>query len=135
MVGYGTRWDIPLYPPGNAPPAAAPTHPELVLRFAGTRWVAIDNSRNGFFVNGARVSTVDIRDGQAITIGDPQRGPRLVFRIGAPAGPPGPPPPGPPRRPPAPPPPPVAPPPDEHEPTLRTTRRIAIPAPLSLIHI
>jgi ABC transport system ATP-binding/permease protein len=130
VVGYGTRWDIPLYLPGNAPPAAAPTHPELVLRFAGTRWVAIDNSRNGFFVNGARVSTVDIRDGQAITIGDPQRGPRLVFRIGAPAGPPGPPPPGPPRRPPAPPPPaPVAPPPDEHEPTLRTTRRIAIPAP------
>ena len=93
-------------------------------------WVAIDNSRNGFFVNGARLSTVDIRDGQAITIGDPQRGPRLVFRIGAPAGPPGPPPPGPPRRPPAPPPPPpVAPPPDEHEPTLRTTRRIPIPAP------
>jgi ABC-type multidrug transport system ATPase subunit len=130
VVGYGTRWDIPLYPPGNAPPAAAPTHPELVLRFAGTRWVAIDNSRNGFFVNGARLSTVDIRDGQAITIGDPQRGPRLVFRIGAPTGPPGPPPPGPPRRPPVPtPPPPVAPPPDEHEPTLRTTRRIPIPAP------
>jgi ABC-type multidrug transport system ATPase subunit len=131
VVGYGGRWDIPMYPPGNAPPAAAPTHPELVLRFAGTRWVAIDNSRNGFFVNGARVSTVDIRDGQAITIGDPHRGPRLVFQIGAPAGPPGPPPPGPPRQPPAPPPPPppVARPPDEHEPTLRTTRRIPIPAP------
>jgi ABC-type multidrug transport system ATPase subunit len=130
VVGYGTQWDIPLYPPGNAPPAAASPQPELVLRFAGTRWVAIDNSRNGFFANGARVSTVDIRDGQAITIGDPQRGPRLVFGIRAPAGSPGPPPPGPPRRPPAPTSPgPVAPPPDEHEPTLRTTRRIPIPTP------
>ena len=81
VVGYGSRWDIPLPLPGNAPPAAPPAQPELVLRYAGTRWVAIDNSRNGFFVDGVRVPTVDIRDGQAITIGDPQRGPRLVFRL------------------------------------------------------
>ncbi|MCV7089568.1 hypothetical protein, partial [Mycobacterium interjectum] len=41
------------------------------------------------YVNGARVSTVDLHSGQAITIGDPQRGPRLVFQIGPPAAPPG----------------------------------------------
>jgi hypothetical protein len=52
-----------------------------VLRFTGTHWVAIDRSPNGIFVNGARMSTVDIRNGQAITIGDPQRGPRLIFNL------------------------------------------------------
>ncbi|SPM41883.1 transmembrane ABC transporter ATP-binding protein [Mycobacterium numidiamassiliense] len=99
VVGYGGRWDIPLNLPAHVPPHAGPTAPELVLRFTGDRWVAIDNSRNGIFLNGARVSTVDIGDGQAISIGDPQRGPRLVFQIGA------------------------------HVPTQRTTQKIPIPPP------
>jgi ABC-type multidrug transport system ATPase subunit len=89
FVGYGSRYDIPLDRPGNAAPTSQPTRPDLVLRFAGTHWVAIDSSPNGIFVDGNRVSTVDIRDGQAITIGDPQRGPRLVFKTGPAAGPPG----------------------------------------------
>jgi ABC-type multidrug transport system ATPase subunit len=130
VAGYGNRWDIPLNLPGRIPHDAAPPAPELVLRFTGGRWVATDNSRDGIFVNGARMSTVDIRDGQAIAIGDPQRGPRLVFGIGAPAGPPSRPP-SPWQRPPQPPaPPPVAPrpgPPDQHIPTQRTTQRIPIP--------
>ena len=129
VVGYGGRWDIPLNLPAHVPPHAGPTAPELVLRFTGDRWVAIDNSRNGIFLNGARVSTVDIGDGQAISIGDPQRGPRLVFQIGAPAGPP-PPPANPWQRPPQPPaPPPVAERPDQHVPTQRTTQKIPIPPP------
>ncbi len=103
IVGYGRGCDIPLERLGNvAPPPPAP-RPDVVLRFAGTHWVAIDRSPNGIFVNGSRVATVNIRDGQAITIGDPQRGPRLVFQIGPPPGPPGRPP-GPPRRPAYPPP-------------------------------
>jgi ABC-type multidrug transport system ATPase subunit len=130
VVGHGNRWDVPLNLPGHIPHEAAPPAPELVLRFTGGRWVAMDNSRDGIFVNGARMSTVDIRDGLAISIGDPQRGPRLVFGIGAPAGPPSRPP-GPWQRPPQPPArPPVAPrpgPPDQHIPTLRTTQRIPIP--------
>jgi len=44
-----------------------------VLRFAGNQWVAVDRSPNGILVDGYRVPTVNIRDGQAITIGDPQR--------------------------------------------------------------
>src|ERR1700761_5815545 len=93
VVGYGERCDISLddfMRPGSRP---QPQQPELVLRFAGTRWVAINRSSSGIFVDGARVSAVDIRDGQAITIGDPQRGPRLVFNFGAsPGRAPGPPP-------------------------------------------
>jgi ABC transport system ATP-binding/permease protein len=106
VVGYGRGCDIPLERLGNAAPPPPGPPPDVVLRFAGTHWVAIDRSPNGIFgifVNGARVPTVDIRDGQVITIGDPQRGPRLVFRIGPPAGPPGRPP-GQPQRPPYPPP-------------------------------
>jgi ABC-type multidrug transport system ATPase subunit len=107
FVGYGSRYDIPLDRPGNAASTSQPKRPDLVLRFAGTHWVAIDSGLNGIFVDGNRVSTVDIRDGQAITIGDPQRGPRLVFRTGPSAGPLGRPP-GPPQGRAYPPPPPVA---------------------------
>ncbi|OBI41088.1 ATP-binding cassette domain-containing protein [Mycobacterium sp. E796] len=84
LVGYGPGVDIPLGPPGHQ----APPHPDVVLRFTGRHWVAIDNSPRGMFVNGSRVPTVDVHSGQAITIGDPQRGPRLVFQIDSPAPPP-----------------------------------------------
>lgn len=84
LVGYGAGVDIPLDPPGSpAPPPPSPS-PDVVLRFAGTHWVAIEASPRGMYVNGSRVPTVDIRSGQAITVGDPQRGPRLVFQIGPP---------------------------------------------------
>ncbi|OBF08036.1 ABC transporter [Mycobacterium sp. ACS4054] len=89
IVGYGPGCDIALErlgPVASPPPAP---RPEVVLRFAGAHWVAIDLSHNGIFVDGTRASTVTIRDGQAIGIGDPQRGPRLTFQLGQPAGPPG----------------------------------------------
>ena len=88
VVGSGGKCQIRLDLPRN--PAAKPQPPQqhVVLRFADTHWVAIDRSRDGIFVDGARVSTVDIRDGLAITIGDPRRGPRLVFQIGSPDDPP-----------------------------------------------
>jgi ABC transport system ATP-binding/permease protein len=94
IVGYGSQCDIPL---DRLNPAATSqtARPDLVLRFTGTHWVAIDRGRNGIFVDGARMSTVDIRDGQAITIGDPQRGPRLIFNVGRSVGPPTGPPAGP----------------------------------------
>ncbi len=97
-VGYGKEWDIPLDGPAT-PPSPTP-HPEVVLRFAGNQWVAVDRSPNGILVDGYRVPTVNIRDGQAVILGDPQRGPRLIFHVGAPAGPPARPPAGPPARPP-----------------------------------
>src|ERR1700742_2879572 len=116
IVGYGPGCDIPLEraTPANQP--LPPPRPDVVLRFTGTQWVAIDLSHNGVFVNGARMPTVDISDGLGITIGDPQRGPRLVFQTaGRPPGPP----PGPPRNP-APPPPP---------PTQRDTQRMPVARP------
>src|ERR1700677_4393239 len=123
-VGYGKGFAVPVDRPGNAP---SPTpRPDLVLRFAGNQWIAIDTSPGGIFVEGYRVSTVNIRDGQAITIGDPHRGPRLIFHLVTPARPrAGPParPPGPVRSPPLPPappaprpPPPPAPPPTQELP-------------------
>ena len=145
IVGYGHGCDIALEHLGNAGPSPPAPRVDVVLRFAGSQWVAIDRSPNGIFVNGSRVPTANIRDGQAITIGDPQRGPRLVFQIGPPAGPPGRPP-GPPQRPaypspqqpPAPlrPPPPVAaqpnrpnPPGNRQVPSQQTTGPMRIPPP------
>jgi len=108
IVGYGHGCDIPLERLGSVAPPPPTPRPYVVLRFAGTHWVAIDRSPNGIFgifVSGSPVPTVNIHDGQAITIGDPQRGPRLVFQVG-PAGSPRQPP-GPSQRPVHPPPPPA----------------------------
>ena len=133
VVGYGPRCDIPLEGPGN--PAAPPTpRAEVVLRFTDAQWMAIDRSPDGsvgVFVDGARVPSVAIHDGQSIAIGDPRRGPRLVFRVGAATGPLGRPPAPPrrPRHPPQPPrfpPPPAPPPPDLRVPTERATEQIRI---------
>jgi ABC-type multidrug transport system ATPase subunit len=63
------------------------THPlisraHLLLRFDQGRWLAIDNgSLNGTYVHGRRVPVIDIHDGQAINIGNPD-GPQLTFEIG-----------------------------------------------------
>lgn len=92
IVGRGTQCDIRLDRMGPFDPNAGPEPPpDLVLRFAGTHWVAIDRSHIGIFTDGARVPTAQIRDGQSITIGDPQRGPRLTFQLAAAPGPPAPP--------------------------------------------
>jgi ABC-type multidrug transport system ATPase subunit/predicted component of type VI protein secretion system len=53
----------------------------LLLRFDQGRWMAIDNSLNGTYVNGYRMPVIDIHDGQSINVGNPQ-GPRLTFEIG-----------------------------------------------------
>lgn len=79
-VGRDSRSDLRL--------DGEPTH--LVLHHDGRQWVAIDRSQNGIYVDGVRMSTVSIRDGRAITLGDPRNGLRLVFQLGGPAtAPPG----------------------------------------------
>ncbi|MEK1215142.1 ABC transporter ATP-binding protein, partial [Mycobacterium ulcerans] len=85
LVGYGNKFDIRLDGPAPFDTFDRPT-PELALRFAGNRWVAIDQSRNGMFVDGARLATVDIRDGLTITVGDPHHGTPLRFQVTAAAG-------------------------------------------------
>ncbi|WP_406815031.1 ATP-binding cassette domain-containing protein [Mycobacterium sp. M23085] len=100
IVGYGPGCDIPLERLGNPPQPPPAPRVDVIVRFTGTHWVAIDLSRRGVFVNGSRVPTVEIHDGLGIAIGDPQRGPRLVFRTAPSAAPPGHPPPGGPAQPP-----------------------------------
>jgi ABC transport system ATP-binding/permease protein len=83
--------------------------PLVVLHFNGNQWIAVDRSEAGIYVDGVRMSTVFIHDGRAITLGDPQHGPRLVFQLAAmpvAAPPPRVPPPMRPHAPPPPPPPP-----------------------------
>ncbi|ETW22335.1 ABC transporter ATP-binding protein, partial [Mycobacterium gastri 'Wayne'] len=82
LVGPGKHCDIRLDHPG---PVDRPA-PDVVLRFLGTHWVAMDGRGNGIFVDGTRLSTVDIRDGQTIAVGDPRTGPRLTFQLAVPAG-------------------------------------------------
>lgn len=75
VVGNDVRADMRV-----AHPLIARAH--LLLRFAEGRWTAVDNnSLNGMFVNGRRVPTAEIRDGQTVNIGKPD-GPRLTFEVG-----------------------------------------------------
>ena len=97
-VGLDSSADIRLDAAG---PSATP--PLVVLHYNGDQWIAVDRSEAGIFVDGVRMSTVFIHDGRAITLGDPQYGPRLVFQLAAPPPPP-PQAPPPPMRPAAPPP-------------------------------
>src|SRR4051794_14333648 len=82
LVGRSAQCDIRLDRLGQFDRSAvSQAAPDVVLRFVGTHWVAIDWSRNGIFADGARVPAVDIRDGQSIVVGDPQHGPRLTFQL------------------------------------------------------
>ncbi len=75
VVGSDVRADLRV-----AHPLIARAH--LLLRFAQGRWIAVDNnSLNGVFVNGQRVSTVHILDGQSVNIGKPD-GPLITFEVG-----------------------------------------------------
>ncbi|MGB7144294.1 FHA domain-containing protein, partial [Mycobacterium sp.] len=91
-VGRDSRADIRV--------DGAPT--QVVLHHNGSQWIAVDRSEGGIYVDGVRMSTVFIHDGRAVTLGDPQHGPRLVFQLGAPPPPRPAPPPPPMRQPPRP---------------------------------
>ena len=84
IVGHGGNCDIRLDAPDPRSELASQPIPDVVLRFAGTHWLAVDQSHRGLFLDGVRMSTIDIRDGQTIAIGDPQHGPRLRFQVTAP---------------------------------------------------
>ncbi|MBV8862780.1 MAG: FHA domain-containing protein, partial [Mycobacterium sp.] len=82
-IGRDSRADIRLDGVGTS---VSPTH--AVLHHNGRQWIAVDRSEGGIYVDGVRISTVFIHDGRAITLGDPQHGPRLVFQLGVPPAPP-----------------------------------------------
>ena len=87
-VGRDDRADVPLEDPAHN---QGTSRFHLLLRFDGGHWVAIDTSRNGTFIADERISRAHIRDGMTLTLADPRRGPRLLFRVGAPHPPAGPP--------------------------------------------
>ncbi len=79
VVGRDLRADIRI-------PHPLVSRAHLVLRFdpapSGGRWRAVDNgSLNGMFLNGRRVPEVDIADGMAVNLGNPD-GPELSFEVG-----------------------------------------------------
>jgi ABC transport system ATP-binding/permease protein len=75
VIGRDVHADVRL-------PQPMVSRAHVVLRYLDHHWVAIDNSStNGMFVDRERVSSVNIRDGQAIHIGDPN-GPRVTFGLG-----------------------------------------------------
>ena len=75
VVGRDLRADVRI-----AHPLISRAH--VVLRFEQGRWLAVDNgSLNGIYVNGRRVPTVDIVDGQQIHLGNPD-GPLLTLDVG-----------------------------------------------------
>ena len=78
-IGPDSRADIRLDGVG-----ASTAPPMVVLHHNGSQWIAVDRSEGGIYVDGVRMSTVFIHDGRAITLGDPQHGPRLVFQLGRP---------------------------------------------------
>ena len=65
IVGYGPGCDIPLEQLGNAGPPPRAPRPDVVLRFVGTHWVAIEWSPPGFRSNGFRCA-VDIHDAEVV---------------------------------------------------------------------
>jgi len=57
-----------------------------ILRFDDSRWVVVDKSQNGVYVDGSRATLVRIHDRLTITLGSP-RGPQLTFRVASSAPP------------------------------------------------
>ena len=75
VIGRDVHADVRL-------PQPVVSRAHVVLRYVDGHWVAIDNaSTNGIFADGRRVSSVDIRNGETIHIGDPD-GPRVTFEFG-----------------------------------------------------
>jgi ABC transport system ATP-binding/permease protein len=89
-VGHDSRADIRVdgvdtsAASHSSRPSPASPSIYLVLHHDGRQWVAVDRSEGGIYVDGMRMSTVFIHDGRVITIGDPQHGLQLLFRLGAP---------------------------------------------------
>jgi ABC-type multidrug transport system ATPase subunit len=75
VIGRDVRADVRI-------PHLGVSRSHVILRCLDGHWVAVDDkSFNGMFVGQRRVSSVDIRDGQTIHVGDPD-GPPLTFELG-----------------------------------------------------
>lgn len=74
IVGRDVRADLRIPHPGIS-------RSHTILRHLDGGWVAIDDqSLHGMYVDGQRVSSVDLRDGVTIALGNPE-GPQLSFEM------------------------------------------------------
>ncbi|BBY54308.1 sensor domain-containing protein [Mycobacterium koreense] len=80
-IGRSEQCDVVLDAPGVA---ALVSRVHVVARVEDNRWVAVDQSRNGIFVDGRRVPGGPVADGQVIALGA-ANGPKLRFRVTAPS--------------------------------------------------
>jgi ABC-type multidrug transport system ATPase subunit len=85
LVGRDRDCDICLHD-GDPADLVLISRIHAILRFDGARWVVVDKSQNGVYVDGVRVPLVSIRDGRRITLGSPH-GPQLTFRVATSASP------------------------------------------------
>jgi ABC-type multidrug transport system ATPase subunit/pSer/pThr/pTyr-binding forkhead associated (FHA) protein len=81
IVGRHRDCDICLHD-GNPEDLTLISRTHAILRFDGSRWVAVDKSQNGVYAAGSRGTLIPIHDGQSITLGSPH-GPQLTFRVAA----------------------------------------------------
>jgi ABC transport system ATP-binding/permease protein len=79
IVGRDRNCDIWLHD-GNPEDLTLISRTHAILRFDGSKWVAVDKSQNGVYVGGSRDTLVPIHDGQSIMLGSPH-GPQLKFRV------------------------------------------------------
>ncbi|WP_192886833.1 ATP-binding cassette domain-containing protein [Mycobacterium sp. MFM001] len=86
IVGRDRDCDICLHD-GNPADLTLISRIHAILRFDDGRWVVVDKSQNGVYVDGVRAPLIRIRDGQHITLGSPH-GPRLTFRVATSTAPP-----------------------------------------------
>lgn len=86
IVGRDRDCDICLHD-GNPADLTLISRVHAILRFDDGRWVVVDKSQNGVYVDGVRVPLVSIRDGQRVALGSPH-GPQLTFRVAASTAPP-----------------------------------------------
>nr|WP_081968319.1 FHA domain-containing protein [Mycobacterium kyorinense] len=86
IVGRDRDCDICLHD-GDPADLALISRVHAILRFDDGRWVVVDKSQNGVYVDGVRAPLIRIRDGQRITLGSPH-GPQLTFRVATPTAPP-----------------------------------------------
>src|SRR5215217_3647548 len=76
VIGRDVQADVRLPQPGVS-------RAHVLLRYVDGHWIAVDNaSTKGMFVEQRRVSSVNIRDGQTIHIGEPD-GPPVTFALGS----------------------------------------------------
>ncbi len=79
VVGRDRECDICLHD-GDRADLSLISRIHAILRFDGAKWVVVDKSQNGVYVDDTRSKLTAIHDGRSVTLGSPH-GPQLTFRV------------------------------------------------------